>query len=72
MCVFNGHAMAGGLMIGLAHDFRIMTDNKKRVVSLSEMLFGLALPPAFLALCADTLTDKAFEELVLGLPWGPQ
>ena len=59
-------------MIGLAHDFRIMTDNKKRVVSLSEMLFGLALPPAFLALCADTLTDKAFEELVLGLPWGPQ
>ena len=58
-------------MIGLAHDFRIMTTNK-RVVSLSEMLFGLALPPAFLALCADTLTDRAFEELVLGLPWSPQ
>ena len=33
------------------------------------MLFGVALPPAFGALCADTLTDQAFSELVLGLPW---
>ena len=27
MAVFNGHAMAGGLILGLAHDFRIMTSN---------------------------------------------
>ena len=27
MAVFNGHAMAGGLILGLAHDFRIMTNN---------------------------------------------
>ena len=41
MCVMNGHAYAGGLILALAHDFRIL--GPKGTVCLSEIVAGLSL-----------------------------
>lgn len=56
MAVFNGHAFAGGLILGLVHDFRIMTNDPKRAVCLSEINIGLPLPSAYNSMCSATLT----------------
>ena len=48
MCVFNGHAVAGGLILGLVHDFRIMRE-EKAFVCLSELNIGITLPPGYAA-----------------------
>ena len=69
MCVFNGHAFAGGLILGLMHDQRIMTSDRKCKICLSEINIGLVLPPAYNKACAATLTSKSFRELVLGIQW---
>ena len=50
MCVINGHAFAGGLLMALAHDFRIMNASPKPKLCLSEINLGLALPPSYAAL----------------------
>ena len=39
MAVINGHAYAGGLILALAHDFRIMKQNSG-VLCLSEINIG--------------------------------
>ena len=49
MCVFNGAALAGGLMFGLVHDFRMMKEEKV-YVSLAELNYGVTIPPAYAAL----------------------
>lgn len=72
MAVFNGHSIAGGLIHGLAHDFRIMTSDPKKRVQLSEINLGFAMPRGHNALCASMLTKKAFRELALGIAWSPQ
>ena len=44
MCVINAHAIAGGLLIALAHDFRIMTTNPKVILCMSEIDLGIPFP----------------------------
>lgn len=46
MCAFNGHALAGGLILGLVHDFRIMREEKS-FVCLAELNVGISLPPGY-------------------------
>ena len=36
MAVINGHAYAGGLILALTHDFRVMAKGKKRICLLSS------------------------------------
>ena len=71
MAVFNGHSFAGGLIMGLVHDFRIMTNDSKKKVCLSEINLGFNMPKGYNAICASTLTKKAFRELALGIQWSP-
>ena len=54
MAVINGHAYAGGLILALVHDFRVMAKGKGRIC-LSELALGLPLPPAYNAYCSATL-----------------
>ena len=53
MCAFNGHAVAGGLFLGLAHDFRALKD--KAFVSLSEIMIGVGMGPAWTQLLRHKL-----------------
>ena len=54
MAVINGHAYAGGLILALCHDFRIMASGKSKIC-LSEIKMGLPPPPAYNAFCLATL-----------------
>ena len=46
LCIINGHAFAGGLILALCHDFRIMVEDKRAKVKLSEIDLGIYLPTA--------------------------
>ena len=72
MAVFNGHAFAGGLIMGLAHDFRIMTNDSKKKLCLSEINLGFNMPKGYNALVGATVTKKAFRNLALGTQMTPQ
>ena len=72
LAVFNGHAYAGGLILGLMHDQRIMTEDPKKAVCLSEISVGFPLPVAYNSLLKATLSAKSFRELVLGAPWNAE
>ena len=69
--VMNGHAYAGGLILALCHDFRIMAKGKKRIC-LSELNIGLPLPPAYTAYCTSTLPIQTFRKLHWGEAYGPE
>jgi enoyl-CoA hydratase/carnithine racemase len=66
MSVINGHAFAGGLLFALAHDFRIMTDNPKPKLCLSEINLGLSLPPSYAVLVQATLPPQTARTMSLG------
>jgi len=53
-CVCTGHAYAGGLILALAHDFRIMRADFGNMC-LSEMNIGFVLPSFYLKICQETL-----------------
>ena len=65
MCVFNGHAVAGGLILGLVHDFRIMREEKS-FVCLSELNIGITLPPGYAAVVRRQLDPEMWRLLILG------
>jgi len=46
ICVFNGHAVAGGLFLGLCHDFRLMVDHNA-IISLPEIHLDMTLSPPY-------------------------
>lgn len=54
MAIMNGHAYAGGLILALTHDFRVMAKGKSKIC-LSELNLGMPLPPAYVAYCHSTL-----------------
>ena len=51
LAVVNGHAYAGGLLLAISHDFRIMQDAPKRKICLSELKLGGPLGISSNALC---------------------
>ncbi|KAH8100902.1 ClpP/crotonase [Cristinia sonorae] len=68
IAALNGHTFAGGFMLALCCDFRVMVDGKKRNawLCMNEIHFGAALPASFTALarnkCAGPLGRKIFLE----------
>ena len=65
MCVFNGTTIAGGLLLGLCHDFRIMKEDKT-YLCMSEINFGGSLPHGLASLFKHTLTPKAIRHFIFG------
>jgi enoyl-CoA hydratase/carnithine racemase len=57
MCVYNGTAIAGGYIMGLAHDFRVMHESNG-IICLSELKLGLALPPPYMGVVAAKLPAR--------------
>ena len=62
MCVFRGNSMAAGLFLGLAHDFRIMS-NKRGKVCFNELAFGGFLPPPLMSLMKAKLKPAVANKM---------
>ena len=62
----NGHAYAGGFMLAMAHDFRLMK-NDDSVCCMSEINIGAVLPRGMTQLIKDKCTpDVARDMMVFG------
>lgn len=66
VAVINGHAFAGGIILALAHDFRIMNSSNKGLICLSELNIGLALPTAYNEFIKRTMNPQAARMLSFG------
>ena len=71
MCVFNGNAMAGGLFLGICHDFRTMTTKHGRLC-LNELLFGGPLTEPLMASIKYKLSPEAVFKLHIAKMIMPQ
>jgi enoyl-CoA hydratase/carnithine racemase len=61
----TGHASAGGFLLALCHDYRVMRADRG-VLYMSEVDIGLSLPPYFAALLrAKITTGHALRDVLL-------
>jgi len=66
LCVFNGNAIAGGYILGLAHDFRVMHETNG-AICLSELKLGLPLPPPYMDMLAYKLKARVANKIAYGI-----
>ncbi|CAH0045418.1 unnamed protein product [Clonostachys solani] len=64
IALLNGHAFAGGLMLAMAHDYRL-APHPKGFLCVNELLFGAPLKPAMAAIFRTKLTPQVYRNLVL-------
>lgn len=63
----NGHATAAGMIVSMACDYRIILNNPKIKLGMTEIKLGLALSPAEAEIMKFGLdTDKKYRDVVLG------
>ena len=68
MAVFNGHAVAGGFILGLAHDQRIM-NAKMGTICLSELKLGMPLMKSYMKVCQAKLHPIVCTKAVFGVTY---
>src|SRR5438128_510918 len=61
----SGHAVAGGAVLALACDVRVMADGPFRF-ALNEVNLGIVLPPGIIRMAVDALGPRHARELFLG------
>jgi len=61
----QGHAVAGGCLLALCCDLRIMAAGRPRI-GLSELNLGVPVPAASLVMLRQRLAANVVEELVIG------
>jgi enoyl-CoA hydratase len=66
-CV-NGHAIAGGCVITLCCDHRVMTNDERARIGLNEVALGLVFPPKIFRIVRSRLPPRALHEVVLRAP----
>jgi enoyl-CoA hydratase/carnithine racemase len=72
VCAINGHAMAGGCMLTIACDERLMVHGKAKL-SLNEVTFGSAVPVGSTEMLTYWLGSEKSEYLLLsGVMLGPE
>ncbi|KAL7931640.1 ClpP/crotonase-like domain-containing protein [Trichoderma chlorosporum] len=65
IALLNGHAYAGGLMLAMAHDYRL-APSPKGFICLNEVLFGAHLQPPMASLFRTKLpSNAAFKKVAL-------
>ncbi|GAO16203.1 uncharacterized protein UV8b_05582 [Ustilaginoidea virens] len=64
VALLNGHTFAGGLMLAMAHDYRL-APSPKGFLCLNEVLFGAPLKPPMAAIFRHRLTPQTFRTLAL-------
>ncbi|XP_076998264.1 enoyl-CoA delta isomerase 1, mitochondrial [Tamandua tetradactyla] len=72
VAAINGHCPAGGCLIALSCDHRILADNPKYCIGLNETLLGIITPFWLQDLLVNTVGHRAAERaLQLGLLFPP-
>jgi enoyl-CoA hydratase/carnithine racemase len=61
----NGHAIAGGCVLALCADVRVMTAREGARIGLNEVALGLRFPPLTFAMVRARLTAPALERVLL-------
>lgn len=64
VALLNGHTYAGGLMLSMAHDYRL-APSPKGFLCLNEVLFGAPLNPAMAAIFRNKLSPTTVRTLAL-------
>ncbi|POR32486.1 Enoyl-CoA hydratase/carnithine racemase [Tolypocladium paradoxum] len=64
LALLNGHTYAGGLMLAMAHDYRL-APSPRGFLCLNELLFGAPLKPAMAALFRHKLTPASYRAVAL-------
>jgi Delta3-Delta2-enoyl-CoA isomerase len=65
IALINGHAIAGGLMLAMMHDYRIMNPHKG-YLCLNELDFGVALKPPMASIFRQKLPrPDTFRTMIL-------
>lgn len=64
IALFNGHAFAGGLMLGMFHDYRLMNPHKG-FLCLNELDFGAELRPAMASVFRTKVSMSTFRNMVM-------
>ena len=66
LAVVNGHAYAGGMIVSILHDFKLMKAERSRMC-LSEANVNATLPTAYAAVCTDKLGIPVYQKLQYGI-----
>ncbi len=61
----NGHAIAGGCVMTLCCDVRVMTPKEGARIGLNEVALGLQFPPRTLRMCQARVPGPALSRVVL-------
>jgi enoyl-CoA hydratase/carnithine racemase len=61
----NGHAIAGGCVLALCCDIRVMTPKEGARIGLNEVALGLRFPPLTFAMARARLTAPNLERVLL-------
>ena len=61
----NGHAIAGGCVLALCADMRVMTAREGVRIGLNEVALGLRFPPLTFAMVRARMTAPALERVLL-------
>jgi enoyl-CoA hydratase len=61
----NGHAIAGGCVVALCADLRVMTGREGARIGLNEVALGLRFPPLTFAMVKARVTAPALERILL-------
>lgn len=61
----NGHAIAGGCVLALCCDVRVMTSREGARIGLNEVALGLRFPPLTFAMARARLTAPNLERVLL-------
>ncbi|KAJ5555811.1 hypothetical protein N7535_008243 [Penicillium sp. DV-2018c] len=64
VCLLNGHAFAGGFMLAMYHDYRIMNPDRG-YVCVNELEFGVPLQTPMMSIFREKLTPVTFRNVVL-------
>lgn len=63
-CV-NGHAIAGGCVITICCDHRVMTTDERARIGLNEVALGLVFPPKIFRIVQHRVPPRGLHEVVL-------
>ena len=65
VCAMNGHAIAGGLILSMAADYRLLTNHPKTKVGMSEINIGVPLSAVQTAIMRFGLdSDRVYRNLL--------
>ncbi|MBK7580274.1 MAG: enoyl-CoA hydratase/isomerase family protein [Myxococcales bacterium] len=66
VALVNGHAIAGGCILAMTCDHRVVTDGPKLRVGLNEVALGLRFPPRVMKLVKARVPSRSLERVILG------